>query len=51
MRSCTDCQKDISCDRCDELVNQREEFSANLNELNRDPPNEIGHMLPLYIFS
>ena len=51
MRSCTDCQKDISCDRFDKLVNRREGISANLNELKRDPLNEIGHMLPMYIIT
>ena len=49
MRNCTDCQKDILCDRCDKLVNQRKEFSANLNELKRQPPNGYGHMIPKYI--
>ena len=33
MRNCSDCKKDILCDRCDKLVNERKEFSANLNQL------------------
>ena len=37
------------CDRCDNLVNQRKESSANLNELKRLAPNEIGRLLPKYI--
>ena len=49
MRNCIDCKKDILCDRCDNLVNQQKEFSANLNELKRKKPNEYGHMLPKYI--
>ena len=49
MKNCTDCKKDIPCDNCDKLVNQRKEFSANLNEMKRQPPNELGHMLPKYI--
>ena len=36
MRNCTDCKEDILCDECDELVNQRKEFSANLNEMKRE---------------
>ena len=28
------------------LVSQKKEFSANLNELKREAPNEVGHMLP-----
>ena len=31
-RNCSDCKKDILCDECDKLVNQRKEFSANLSE-------------------
>ena len=44
-----DCKKDSLCDNCDKLVNQNKEFSANLNELKREPPSEFGHMLPKYI--
>ena len=39
MRNCSDFKKDILCDECDKLVNQRKEFSANLNELQREAPN------------
>ena len=49
MRSSNKCTKDILCDYCDKLVNQNKEFSANLNEIKREPPNEFGHMLPKYI--
>ena len=49
MRNCSDCKKDILCDNCDKLVNQKKEFSANLNEIKREPPNKYGHMLPYYI--
>ena len=50
-RNCHYCKKGILCDICDELVNQRKEFSANLNELKRLPPNDFGHMLPKYIIN
>ena len=49
MKNCTDCKKDILCDSYDKLVNQNEEFSTNLNESKREPPNDFGHMLPYYI--
>ena len=51
MRYCTDCEIDSLCDSCDKLVNQKKDFSANLNELKRQPPNEFGHMLPKYKFT
>ena len=51
MRNCIECKKDILCDDCDKLVNQNKEFSANLNELKREKPNDLGHMLPKYIIT
>ena len=51
MRNCNKCTKDILCDDCDKLVNQNKEFSANLNELKREKPNDFGHMLPKYIIT
>ena len=49
MKNCNKGAKDFSCDDCDNLVNQKKEFSANLNELERQRPNNFGHMLPKYI--
>ena len=49
MRNCIKCTKDILCDDCDKLVNQKKELSDNVNELKREPPNDVGHMLPKYI--
>ena len=43
---CNKCTEDILYDDCDKLVNQTKDFSANLNELKGQAPNEIGHMLP-----
>ena len=43
------CTKEILCDNCDKLINQKKEFSANLKELKREPPNEFGHMIPKFI--
>ena len=51
MRNCNKCTKDILCDGCDKLVNQKKEFSANLNELKKEAPNNFGHMLPNYIIN
>ena len=46
MRNCNKCTKDILCEDCDKLVNQKKDFLANLNELKQEPPNRYGHMLP-----
>ena len=51
MRDCNICANDSLCDNCDKLVNQNKEFSANLNELKRQPPNELGYMLPKYVIT
>ena len=48
LRNCSYCKKDILRDNCDKLVNQKKEFSANLNELKRKVPNHFGQMLPKY---
>ena len=48
-RNCTGCAKDILCDECDKLVNQRKKFSVDHNNLKRQAPNELSHMLPMYI--
>ena len=50
-RNCNKCSKDVLCDDCDNLVNQNKEFSANLNQLKRQPPNDFGYMLPKYIIT
>ena len=51
MRNWNKCTENLLCDGCDKLVNQNKEFSANLNELKRQPPNDYGHMLPKYIIT
>ena len=51
MRDCIKCREDVLCNECDKLVNQNKEFSANLNELKRQAPNENGYILPLYKIS
>ena len=51
MKNCSGCKKDILCENCDNVVNQNKKFSANLNELKREAPNESGYMLPNYIFT
>ena len=51
MRNCSNCKKDVLCDECDKLVNQKKDFSAYLNELKREKPNDLGHMLPKYIIT
>ena len=49
--NCNECTKDLLCDNCDKLVNQRKEFSANLIKLKRQPPYQFGHMLPKYLIT
>ena len=51
MRNCNDCENDIMCDNCDKLVNRKKKFTANLNELKREKPNDLGHMLPKYLIT
>ena len=51
MKNCNNCTEDVLCEDCDILVNQKREFSANLNELKREKSNDYGHMLPKYIIT
>ena len=51
MRNCSDCTKEQVFDDCDKLINQRKDFSGNLNELKREKPNDFGHMFPKYIIN
>ena len=51
MKKCNKCAKDLICNDCDKLLNQNKEVSANLNELKREKPNDLGHMLPKYIIT
>ena len=51
MRNFNDCENDIMCDNCDKLVYEKKEFSANLNELKREKPNDFGHILPKYVIT
>ena len=48
MRNCNKYAKDFLCDGCDKTVSQNKHFSSNLNEIKREAPNELGHMLPKY---
>ena len=48
MKNCKKSDRDNLCDDCDKLVNQTKDFSANLNELKRQPPDENGFLLPWY---
>ena len=49
MKNCCKCTEDIPCENCDKLINQKKDFSTNLNELKRQAPNEFGYMLPKYV--
>ena len=51
VRNCSDCKKDFLCENCDKLLHQRKEFSANLNQMKREPSNAFGHMLTEYIIN
>ena len=48
MRFCNECNDIKMCNKCKNQINENEEFEANLNELKRHPPNDIGQMLPYY---
>ena len=51
MRNFNECTKDLLCEGCHKLVNQKTEFSTNLNEWKREAQNKFGQMLPKYIIT
>ena len=48
MRFCNKCNVKKICVKCNNQVNENNEFKANLIEIKRHPPNEFGYMLPYY---
>ena len=48
MRFCNKCSDNISCNECNNQINENKEFGANIYLLKRHAPNEFGHMLPYY---
>ena len=49
MRFCNECNDNKMCVKCNNHINEKKEFEANLNLLKRKTPNEFGFMLPYYI--
>ena len=45
MRFCNECRKEKCCDSSNNQVYENKDVEANLNELKRQPPNEIVYML------
>ena len=48
MRFCNECNHKITCNRCNNQVNEDKEFEANLTFLKREAPNQFGHMFPCF---
>ena len=48
MRFCNECNDKKMCKKFYNQINENKEFDANLNEIERHPPKEFGHMLPSY---
>ena len=49
LRFYNECNDSKMCDKCNFQINEKKEFEANLNELKKHPPIEVGYMLPYYI--
>ena len=48
-RNCNKRTEDILCGGCDEIVNEKEEFSESLYQLKRQTCYEFGHILPKFV--
>ena len=49
MRFCNECNDEEMCKKCNNQINENNEFEANLNKLKKHPANDFGYMLPYYI--
>ena len=45
---CFDCEISRSCDKCLKRITQIKVYSTEINKLKRQPPDEIGYLLPHY---
>ena len=48
IRFCNECKGKTIRDRCNIQVNGNNEFEAILNQIKRQPPNQVRQMLPYY---
>ena len=48
LRFCNERNNENCCDRCNNQITEIKEFEANLNQIKRQPPNELGHILPCF---
>ena len=48
LRHCNKCKDGIFCTTCNNQVNEKKEFQANLYLLKREAPIEFEYMLPPY---
>ena len=48
MRFCNECADKLTCNRCDNQINENKEFEAILNLLKGQASNQFGHMLRNY---
>ena len=48
LRFCNECADKLTCNRCNNQINENKEFEANLNLLKGQASNQFGHMLRYY---
>ena len=45
-RFCNEYTDKLTCNRCNNQINENKEIDPNLNEVKRQPPNKCGQMAP-----
>ena len=49
MRFCNEYDGEKLCNKCNNQINENNDFEANLNELKRHSPNDFGQLLPYFV--
>ena len=49
LTQCNERKDGTLCTTCNNQINERKEFEANLHQIKRKAPNDFGYMLPYYI--
>ena len=48
MKRCNECKGENLCNDCNNQVNENKKLQTNLNLIEKDVPDQFGHMLPYY---
>ena len=48
IKFCNECTDKLTCNNCNNQINENKEFEANINLIKPEAPNQSGHLLTYY---